>query len=476
VLGINASTAVFGDYSGFPVNEPVSPLKGITDRFGNKIRVYGMPWTGNLSQHEIIPSGYLFHKDDQGVMKPGLKAEYFSDFKFTEKFTETTDHQINIDLINLPPNPVIPLTRYVSARWTGIIKPAVSGDYELGIIKNGGVRLIINGEKIIEGFNLERTVQHKKFAMEAGKAYDIVVEYHNYDGHIHTRDAVPLTCVSLLWKTPGQKASALFAKEKQLARKADVAIVVMGMNRGIESEGLDRKTLQLPEDQQLFIREIFKVNPKTILVLVAGSQLSVRWEQDNLPAIVNAWYPGEQGGTAIAEVLFGEHNPAARLPLTYYESLDELPAFNDYQVTNGRTYMYFKGKQLYPFGFGLSYTTFEYSDICAEKPEVSVGDTIRVSVNVKNTGKYDGDEIVQLYLKSPGSRAENPVHQLKGFKRIHLKKGENETVRFELDRESLSYWNHDNNCVVEPGEYELQIGASSADIRQRIKVKVTQGR
>jgi beta-glucosidase len=239
-------------------------------------------------------------------------------------------------------------------------------------------------------------------------------------------------------------------------------------------EGRDRKSIRLPEDQEQFIREIYKANPKTVLVLVAGSQMAIRWEQDNIPAIVNAWYPGEQGGTAIAEILFGDYNPAGRLPLTYYESLDDIPAFDDYKVTNGRTYMYFDKTPIYPFGFGLSYTTFEYNNIRVDKPEVAIGETLKVTVDVKNTGRYDGDEVVQLYLREPDTREDRPLLQLKGLQRIHLKKDETKSVTFELDRESLSHWNKDNNFVVETGMYEIQIGASSADIRQKISFTVNQ--
>ena len=237
-------------------------------------------------------------------------------------------------------------------------------------------------------------------------------------------------------------------------------------------EGRDRKSITLPEDQQLFIREIYKANPKTVLVLVAGSQLAIEWEQEHLPAIVNAWYPGEQGGTAIADVLFGKYNPAGRLPLTYYRSLEELPAFNDYEVTNGRTYMFSTNEPIYPFGYGLSYTAFKYSPARIDKPTLKIGETLQVKVDVKNTGRYEGDEVVQLYLKKLEPEEVRPIKQLKGFQRIHLQKDESKEVVFSLDRNALSYWNKANDFVVEPGDYEIQIGSSSADIRQKIRFTV----
>ena len=234
-------------------------------------------------------------------------------------------------------------------------------------------------------------------------------------------------------------------------------------------EGRDRSTLDLPPDQQYFIKEIFKANPKTIVVLIAGSSLSINWIQENIPAIVNAWYPGEQGGNAIADVLFGDYNPAGRLPLTYYKSTEYLPAFNDYEVFNGRTYMYFSKKPLYAFGYGLSYTAFSYSNIRVDKSSMLKGDTITVSIDIKNSGKYDGDEVVQLYLQQKNSSVKMPVRQLKAFKRISLKKDEVRTVSFLLCKRDLSYWNDNNEFVFDPGEFNIQVGSSSDDIRQEIK-------
>ncbi|KAA6343626.1 Xylan 1 4-beta-xylosidase [termite gut metagenome] len=474
VLGINAATSEFGDYSGVPVNAPVSPLDGIVKRVGNKVKIHTLPWIGNLSQHEIIRPEYFFHKEADGNLKAGLQTDYYSDPELKTLFASVIETQINFDPVNQPPNPNVPSVP-MSVRWTGVIKPTVSGTYEIGIIKSGLMRLFLNGEKLFDHNANERGVFMKTAELEAGKTYDVVVEYvfkKSFSWSGVMEDQPEMQYSALLWKIPNQQSAGLFAKEKALAKKSDVAIVVLGINKSIEMEGRDRKEITLPEDQQQFIREIYKANPKTILVLIAGSQLAIPWEQEKLPGILNAWYPGEQGGTAIAEVLFGDYNPAGRLPLTYYTSLDELPAFNDYQVTNGRTYMYFDKKPIYPFGFGLSYTTFDYSNIQVEKPEVAIGETIRVQVEVKNTGRYDGDEVAQLYLKEVNPKEVRPIRELRGFQRIHLNKGERQTVQFELNRESLSHWNKDNKYVVNPGEYEIQIGASSADIRQTVKITV----
>jgi beta-glucosidase len=273
-------------------------------------------------------------------------------------------------------------------------------------------------------------------------------------------------------KTTDKKAADIFQVEKRLAKSCDIAVVVLGMNKSIEMEGRDRTTLELPADQQQFIQDIYNANPQTVVVLVAGSSLAINWIQDNVPAILNAWYPGEQGGNAIADVLFGDYNPAGRLPLTYYKSTDDLPAFDDYEVFNGRTYMYFEKKPLYPFGFGLSYTSFNYSNIHLNRPFIQRGDTISVSIDIQNTGKYDGDEVVQLYLQQKSASVKLPNMQLKAFQRINLRKGEAKTVGFQLNRKDLSFWNDKNEFVMESGEVRILIGASSDDIRQEITFKI----
>ena len=236
----------------------------------------------------------------------------------------------------------------------------------------------------------------------------------------------------------------------------------MGINKSIEREGQDRYDIQLPADQREFLQEIYKVNPNIIVVLVAGSSLAVNWMDEHIPAIVNAWYPGEQGGTAVADVLFGDYNPAGRLPLTYYKSLDELPAFDDYDITKGRTYKYFKGDVLYPFGYGLSYSSFRYSDL-----KVKDGaNTVSVFFRLKNTGKRKGDEVAQVYVRIPETGGVVPIKELKGFRRIPLKSGESRVVEIELDKEQLRYWDAGLGLFIVPqGAFDIMVGAYSKDIR-----------
>ena len=455
VLGINAASCEFGDYSGIPVNDPVSPLEGIKKEVDARTQVYTLPWRGNLSGFDLIPSDCFFYEKD-GDLKSGLKTEYFVG-DTQNKFSETVIKQLYFEPANQAPDKNIPIPPML-VRWSGVIVPKTSGDYVLGVSKKGNARIYIDDVLMYEnnqGMLVNDTVRMK---FQAGQSYKFKMEYKDEGGSF----------CSLRWKTPITDSKDLYVEEKKLAKKCDVVILVMGINKSIEMEGRDRQTIELPEDQKSFIKEIYKVNPKTILVLVAGSQLAINWEKRNLPGIINAWYPGENGGTAIAEVLFGKYNPAGRLPLTYYDSLDKIPAFNNYDLNKGRTYMYYTHEPLFPFGYGLSYTEFAYSDISIDQTNIKVGDSIKVKVKVRNTGMYDGEEVVQLYLRNIDSGNNRPIKQLKGFKRISLKQNEMKEVEFMIDRNAMSFWNTDNEFVIESGTYEVLIGASSSDIRQRV--------
>ncbi len=264
------------------------------------------------------------------------------------------------------------------------------------------------------------------------------------------------------WESAGDSIGGnITAEAKEAARNSDVVIAVMGINRSIEREGKDRSDINLPADQKEFIKEMYKINKNVVLVIVAGSSLDLRWENENIPAIVNAWYPGQEGGTAVAEVLFGKYNPAGRLPLTYYNSVEDLPAFDDYDLSN-RTYKYFKGGVLYPFGYGLSYSQFKYSNLSIDEKE----NTIDVEFDVKNIGRYDGDEVAQVYVQLSEYEGVVPEKELRGFKRVHLKKGEKQRVTVSLRREDLRYWSESKSKFIYPaGVPKIMVGASSADIR-----------
>lgn len=446
VVGINAGSCEFGDYSGVPASTPVSILDGIKAIAGKDVKVNYAPWKSAVDGMEIISPAYF---------PDGLKAECFSGTKLKGEPKVRKDEWINFEPNNQAPDPFLPDSP-LSIRWSGTLRPEVTGEYELSFTSDDGCRLWIDDKLVIDAWGVH-SVRSDKAAirLEAGKDYKIVSEYWN------ERD---YAVAKLSWRPPvTEKADrlALYGSAGEMARKSDVVIAVMGINKTIEREGKDREYITLPADQQEFLQELYHVNKNIVLVLVAGSPLSILWEDKNIPAIVNAWYPGEQGGTAVAEVLFGKYNPAGRVPVTYYNSIEDLPPFDDYDITK-RTYKYFEGDVLYPFGYGLSYTSFRYSDLKIEDK----GSTVDVTFTLRNVGRYDGDEVVQVYTRLPDYEGIAPIKELRGFKRVHLRKGQSKSVTVPLRREDLRYWSETQKKFIVPeGLPEIMVGASSADIR-----------
>jgi beta-glucosidase len=259
----------------------------------------------------------------------------------------------------------------------------------------------------------------------------------------------------------------------QAGGASDVALVVVGLNSKYEDEGRDRTDLDLPKDQQEFVEKIVAVNPATVVVLIHGGPLAINWIQQHAPAIVDAWYPGEQGGNAIADVLFGDYNPAGRLPMTFYASLAQLPPLDNYEINLGRTYQYLLDPPLYPFGHGLSYTRFDYRNLHLDRSTVATNGTINMTVDVSNTGPRDGDEVVQLYIRHVAARVPMPLQQLRGFRRVHIPQGQTRPVSFAVKAADLGYWSEARpGWVVEPGEIEVRVGASSTDIRAQATFSV----
>lgn len=274
------------------------------------------------------------------------------------------------------------------------------------------------------------------------------------------------------WVTglPNQKPEAeLKAEAMDVAGKADVIIMCMGITPRLEGEemrvtvdgfrGGDRTKIDLPLVQEELMKAIYALGKPVILVLLNGSAIAINWENENIPAIIEAWYPGQAGGTAIADVIFGDYNPGGKLPVTFYKSVDDLPAFDDYNMKN-RTYRYFTGQVLYPFGYGLSYTTFTYSKFNVSKNS-NAGEPVKVTVKVKNTGKKAGEEVVQLYLSNLTADVPTPLRSLKGFKRVWLLPGEEKSVEFTLIPDAFSVIDNNNKKVVKPGKFLVTVGGCS---------------
>ena len=356
-----------------------------------------------------------------------------------------------------------------SVRWTGELLPPTSGKYELVVGANDGVRLYLDDRLIVDGWELnERVKSHSASVdLEGGRAYRIKLEYFE-----DIRDAE----VRLSWRRPGAKEP--FEEALDAARAADAVVFVGGLTGDVEGEemkvsypgfaGGDRTDLRLPGSQRKLLEALHATGKPIALVLTGGSALAVDWAQQRLPAIVMAWYPGQRGGNAVADVLFGDVNPSGRLPVTFYKENEKLPAFDDYDM-QGRTYRYFTGQPLYPFGHGLSYTRFEYSNLKLDRASVAADGTLQASLTVKNVSSRAGDEVVQLYVAPQGSKQQRANKDLRGVKRVALKPGEAGTVSFTLNA-SNDLRHYDVNAkryAVAAGKYEVQVGASSADIRAR---------
>jgi beta-glucosidase len=361
-----------------------------------------------------------------------------------------------------------------SVRWTGVLVPPTSGEYELVVTANDGARLFLDGQKVLEDWT-ETSVARAVVArvrLEAGREHALKLEYFE-----HQRDAE----VRLAWRPPSRETP--FDAAVSAARAADVVVFVGGLTAEVEGEemrvsypgfaGGDRTDIELPAVQQRMLEALHATGKPVVLVLTTGSALAVRWAQEKLPAIVLAWYPGQQGGNAVADVLFGDTNPAGRLPVTFYASVSQLPPFADYAM-EGRTYRYFRGEPLYPFGHGLSYSRFEYSGLRLSRPRLGRADPLEVTLDVKNVGGHDGDEVVQLYARDVEPRRAGAIRQLRGFERVRVAAGGQTRVRFRLvpERDLAHYDEALRTFAVQPGEFEIEAGASSRDIRLRARVRV----
>ena len=447
VVGINAANCEFGDYSGTPVNAPISVLEGI------KARIEAI---AKLAWKTPVSKAFEYNLIGKSAFPDGLTVEYFDNMDLSGTPNTDTEESIFFDPKNQPSDPLIPRGK-MSIRWTGNLVAPETGRHTFAFTSDDGCRLYLDGKKLIDSWKIRaEETDYVSVYLEKGKTYKLVAEYFDNDGE---------AIAKLAWRTPSTDSEGLldaYGDAGEIIRGSDLTIAVLGIDRTIEREGQDRSTIELPEDQQIFIEEAYKANPNTVVVLVAGSSLAINWIDQNIPAVLDAWYPGEQGGTAVAEALFGDYNPGGRLPLTFYNSLSDLPAFDDYNVRNNRTYMYFEGKPLYPFGYGLSYTDFAYRGLDVTQDE----ENVTVKFFVSNTGNYDGDEVAQVYIQFPDQGTTLPLKQLKGFKRVHISKGQETEITVRIPKKELRLWSENNSEFYTPeGNYIFLVGASSEDIR-----------
>ena len=462
LIGPNANnpTILIGNYNGDPIH-PTTPLKGLQERLGSKNVIYtpGCPLVpGVFTDFEVVNEKNFFHSENGKLIK-GLKAEYFQDTAMvgTPKIVRVDQ---NIDFY-WPKSPINQLVdESFGVKWTGLLVPQKSGTY----LFSGNVLLKINDKQVLAN----------EIKLEKGKQYRLEAK---------------LKVAAFWWASNHQQQFATLSwvdvsrdyhmEAITAAKKADVIVFCGGISSNLEGEEMkietdgfahgDRTHINLPKIQEDLLKELQKTGKPIVYVNFSGSAIALNWEQENLPAIVQAFYPGEAAGTALARLLFGDFNPSGRLPVTFYQSIDQLPDFKNYEMA-GRTYRYFKDQPLYPFGFGLSYTSFGYSNPVVSEA-AKTGEEVDMSVEVRNTGKMDGEEVVQLYVSNKTS-AIAPIRSLKGFRRISLKAGEQKLVSFTLKPADFSVINSDAKEVVEPGTYEISIGGASSG--QNMVVKTLQ--
>ncbi|WP_430816322.1 glycoside hydrolase family 3 C-terminal domain-containing protein [Carboxylicivirga sp. RSCT41] len=474
VIGPNANDVdvLLGNYHGYASN-PITPFAGIKNKLPNAQVNYaaGCHLAEGLPLLTAIPTEALFA--DNELKTNGLKAEYFNnDSCKGEPVLSRIDKQIDFKWWNQSPDSSVDVDTF-SVRWSGFIKAPLSGKYAIGIEGFPFVKLMVNGEELISYKNEHHPQKQYEFLQfEKDKTYEVCVEY------FQTR--TEYASAHLLWEMPNKN---LKKEALELAAQSDLVVMCMGLSPLLEGEemkvkvdgfsGGDRDHIQLPQTQKELIKAIHALGKPTVLVLLNGSALAFNWEAENLPAIIEAWYPGQAGGQAIADVIFGDYNPSGRLPLTFYKSVNQLPSFDDYRMDN-RTYRYFTGEPLYPFGYGLSYTSFEYSELIMQS-SISGGENLDVSVKVSNSGKFDSDEVVQLYVSHPDYEGKKAIRSLKGFQRIHLNAGESQYVNFQLSPKDIAILNDEMKYELLQGQVNISVGGQQANEKAIEQKQLAQG-
>jgi beta-glucosidase len=461
VAGPYADLAQLGTYSGSPTIKPISPFAGIS-RLAKEKGISVELIRGQKDDFTAVSSVMLI--PEAGSSKSGLKAEYFDNPEFkgepkTVRVDPSVDYNWPKPLANVDPDIPQPV---FAVRWSGFVKAPVSGSYTIRGRADDGMRVTFDGKKLFEdwGKKAVRVCGSSRVKLEAGREYPITVEYFDIGGHAEAH---------LEWKMPSNSSPF-----DGYDYRSTMVVYVCGANNKLENESRDRRDITLRKFEEEEIQELTKRFPMTVVVLDGGGALAPLWAAENTPAIMDSWYCGQEGGTALAELLFGDVNPAGRLPVTFYRSIKDLPELGDYAVAgNGRTYKYFKGSPLWSFGHGLSYTSFEYGKASISKSKCSADDILKLKFKLTNSGERDGAEVVQVYVRKLGGGKFTPNRELKAFQRVNIKAGKKDKLSFTLKVADWARWNTEaQKWQVAPGDYEIEIGASSADIRQRVRVTV----
>ena len=462
VIGPNADSydVLLGNYNGTPVKYS-TVLTGIREALSDSTEVayaLGVNYLGEKYMLKAIPPKAFYHDG-----KNGIKVAYYTNMKLEgEPFKVALDENIDHEWSYGPPLEGMSPENF-SICWEGQIKPDKTGKYYLGIKGDEGFRLYFEDELVLDswkGWGIKTAAFEAD--LEEGKLYSFKLEY--YEGRNNAQ-------VMFGWHQPGYD---LHDEAMEIAADADAVIYVGGITPRLEGEEMgdhvkfegffrgDRTKVCLPAAQTSLLKDLAKLNKPLIFVNMSGGAVSMNWENEHIPAILQAWYPGQAGGEAIADVIFGDYNPAGRLPVTVYKSVDQLPDYENYDMA-GRTYRYFDGEVLFPFGYGLSYSDFEYSNLSVTPDQIITGKGISVSVDVKNTSPNDGDEVVQVYITDNEASFPVPLKSLKAFKRIHLKAGQKKRVIFNLKLDNFGLYDDDMQRIVEPGDFTVMVGVSSSN-------------
>jgi beta-glucosidase len=469
VIGPNAESlaGLEGNYNGTP-SHPVYPLEGMRRALVGKVKILSAQGSAYVEQLPVPVPSSVFHL--ASAAGTGLKGEYFANPDFAGKPVVTrTDSQVQFDWAAASPVAGLPSTAF-AVRWTGTLTPPGAGDYLFNVEKpdcypcddEETVRIFLDGHSVLDTVIGTRGPRNAPTTFQAhfdnSQPHDFMLEYAHDAPHFAAG-------ITLAWQPPAQ---VLRQEAVEAAQKADTVVVFVGLSPNLEGEempiqvpgfsGGDRTSIDLPSAQQQLLEALAATGKPLVVVLMSGSAVAVNWAQEHAAAVLEVWYPGEEGGTAIAETLAGTNNPSGRLPVTFYASVDQLPRFEDYSMQN-RTYRYFQGKPLYGFGYGLSYSTFEYSNLKLTPAQLKAGSPLTVQVDVRNTSKVAGDEVAELYLKFP-SLPGAPLRALRGFARVHLLPGQMRPVSFTLQPRDLSMVNEQGEHVVAAGDYTVFVGGS----------------
>ncbi|GIZ10210.1 glycoside hydrolase family 3 protein [Flavobacterium sp. UMI-01] len=456
LIGYDAKAARLGGYSG-PGNKVVSMLEGVSNKIGKENIIYSSGVSFKEENYKVIASSFLSTVHD-GKKVEGLQGEYFDNIKLSGKpKVERIDKQLQFGWTLFSPDEKLPYD-WFSARWTGKLKAPKSGTFNIGIEGNDGYRMYLDGKLLIDNWQKQsyNTIL-KPFSFEAGKEYDIKIEFFESAGNAKFK---------LVWDATHQNEwKQQIAEAVAAAQKSEVAVVVAGIHEG---EFQDRALLSLPGHQEALIKAVAQTGKPTVVVLVGGSAITMANWINEVDGIIMAWYSGENGGNGFADILFGDESPAGRLPITFPVDAAQCPLYyNNKPTGRGDNYHNLTGQPLFPFGYGLSYTSFEYADLQFSKNNINPNDKITVSFTVKNTGAVAGDEVVQLYIRDELASVSRPIKELKGFQRINLKAGETKKLSFQVGPDELSMLDKDLKRLVEAGDFRIMIGASSKDIRLR---------